>query len=329
MPRGIFVKQNGVWTEVQAPAVKKDGAWKTVEKGFVKQDGVWKQFYPSTGSKEWNSPGTYTWKVPPGVNSITVDMVGGGGGGGGSSEVGSGGGGGGGGAGGYYTGATMAVTPGETLTIVVGGGGDGAPQVGRTTGAPAGAAGGTSSISGSRGSLVATGGGGGGGGTGADGGGGGGKIICTKLHELGYLPDYIYEADEQFGQYLRINDPEAYYGYIKWASVVVDWMERDGPQCMFWIKDKEKRNQAQREMAINWAKRIATPWAYHMAYLMGVEKQDNFAGKLIMKTGIFVSRLVGRFAKNKESSKSVTVGYAMWAVFGLFWLLAGLDRKQK
>jgi hypothetical protein len=156
-----------------------------------------------------------------------------------------------------------------------------------------------------------------------------GKIICTKLFELGYLPQHIFEADQQFGEWLRNSDPYAYYGYIKWASVVVDWMEKDGPQCMFWILNKEKRGQKQREMAIRWAKRIATPWAHHMAYLMGVEKQDNRAGRLIMKTGLFISRLVGRLTKTKEPTKSVTIGYLMWFTFGVFWVLAGLKNKKQ
>lgn len=165
---------------------------------------------------------------------------------------------------------------------------------------------------------------------GGGGGGGGGcgcKIICTKLHQLGYLPDNIYEADERFGQYLRENDPYAYYGYVKWASVVVDWMEKDGPQCMFWIRDKDKRNQEQRNMAISWSRRIATPWAEHMAYMMGVGETDNRAGRLIMKTGIWISRLVGKYTKTTQPTKSVALGYAMWSVFGLFWLLAGLNVK--
>lgn len=150
------------------------------------------------------------------------------------------------------------------------------------------------------------------------------KIICTKLHELGYLPDHIYAADERFGEWLRANDPYAYYGYIKWASVVVDWMEQDGPQCMFWIRDPGQRKQAQRDLAIKWARRIATPWAEHMAYKMGVGEQDNRAGRLIMNTGMWVSRIIGRYTKTTEPSKSVALGYAMWLTFGVFWLLAGV-----
>lgn len=159
------------------------------------------------------------------------------------------------------------------------------------------------------------------------GGGGGCKIICTKLHELGYLPDEIFVADQLFGEWLRENDPYAYYGYIKWASVVVDWMDKDGPQCMFWIRDKKVRNQKQQEMAIKWAKRIATPWAQHMAYKMGVLKEDNRAGRTIMKTGLFISRLIGKLTKAKEPTKSPVIGYLMWATFGVFWLMAGLRGK--
>ena len=127
-----------------------------------------------------------------------------------------------------------------------------------------------------------------------------------------------------FGQWLRANDPYAYYGYVKWASVVVDWMESDGPQCMFWIKDKDKRGQAQRELAIKWARRIATPWAEHMAYKMGVGETDNRAGRMIMTTGMWISRLIGKYTKTTEPSKSVALGYVMWATFGVFWLLAGI-----
>jgi hypothetical protein len=160
------------------------------------------------------------------------------------------------------------------------------------------------------------------------GGGSSCKIICTKLYELGYLPDNIFEADQLFGEWLRENDPYAYYGYIKWASVVVDWMEKDGPQCMFWIRDKEKRNQKQKEMAIRWAKKIATPWAQHMAYKMGVIDNDSRAGRAIMKTGIFVSRLIGKLTKADKPTKSVAIGYAMWVSFALFWLLANLKDKK-
>ena len=162
-------------------------------------------------------------------------------------------------------------------------------------------------------------------GSGGVGGDGGCSIICTKLYELGYLSDEIYQADERFGHWLRQTDPNAYYGYLKWARVVVDWMSNEGPQCMFWIQDKKIRTEKQREMATRWARRIATPWAEHMAYKMGVLQQDNRAGRYIMTIGIAVSRLIGIFVKHtNQPTKNVAIGYAMWAMFGLLYMIAGV-----
>jgi len=115
-----------------------------------------------------------------------------------------------------------------------------------------------------------------------------------------------------------------YYVDMICAPVVVDCREKKGPQCMFWIRDKQKRNDTQRAMAISWARKIATPWAQHMAFLMGVEKEDNKAGRLIMKTGMWVSRMIGKYTKTTEPTKSPVLGYVMWATFGVFWLLAGV-----
>ena len=268
------------------------GTWLPVSNVYYK-DGDWKPLMNNVDLKAlvartliYKGLTTETFTVPAGTTKVYARLIGGGGGGGGS----------------YSTAAVkglpgqivqgaITVTPGDVLTVSVGGGGGG----GEDYVPPA-----------------------------ASGGGGGCKIICTKLHELGYLPDNIYAADELFGRWLRTNDPYAYYGYVKWASVVVDWMESDGPQCMFWIKDKDKRGQAQRELAIKWARRIATPWAEHMAYKMGVGETDNRAGRMIMTTGMWISRLIGKYTKTTEPSKSVALGYVMWATFGVFWLLAGI-----
>jgi len=69
----------------------------------------------------YTTPGTYTFVVPAGYTSISAVCVGGGGGGGNDTdpeEPGSGGGG-----GGLAYQASIAVTPGESLTVVVGSGG--------------------------------------------------------------------------------------------------------------------------------------------------------------------------------------------------------------
>lgn len=158
-----------------------------------------------------------------------------------------------------------------------------------------------------------------------DGSKGCGKIICTKLHELGYLPHNIYEADQRFGEYLRATDPYAYHGYIKWASIVVDWIEKgdNSPQFMFWIRDAEKRKTAQSNLVLSWSRKIATPWAEHMAFRMGALTKDNSAGSRIMKFGLGLSRLVGKHRKSTKPNTSLGLGYALWLVFGVFWLLAG------
>ena len=93
---------------------------------------------------------------------------------------------------------------------------------------------------------------------------------------------------------------------------------------MFWIRDPEQRAKKQRELAIRWAHRIATPWAQHMAYKMNAVDTDSRAGRWIMRTGLAISKLIGKVTGSREPSKSVALGYAMWAVFAVFWLLAGI-----
>lgn len=80
--------------------------------------------------RKFTEAGTYTFKIPVGVTSILVSgIAAGGGGGGGGGEDGwrdtAGSGGGGGGYGEYVIDRTIAVTPGETLTVIVGANGTG------------------------------------------------------------------------------------------------------------------------------------------------------------------------------------------------------------
>ena len=124
MPK-LYVKNAGSWKQVLQLYVKQSGVWKGVTAGLVVTGGIGKQFYPdTTGTTTYPTAGSFSYVVPAGVTSITTTIVGGGGGGGGQ-DAGGGDtwGGGGGGSGGYYSNQTVAVTPGETLTITVGGGG--------------------------------------------------------------------------------------------------------------------------------------------------------------------------------------------------------------
>jgi hypothetical protein len=108
----------------------------------------------AVGQQAYTTAGTYTFTVPGGVTSISAVCIGGGGGGGGSEDSDEPGGGGGGGALAYQS--SIAVTPGESLTVVVGAGG--------VSGNPSGngGAGGQSRIHRSETNLVAANGGGGG-----------------------------------------------------------------------------------------------------------------------------------------------------------------------
>ena len=124
MPK-LYVKDAGSWKQVLRIWVKQSGTWKSPTAGLVTSSGVSKQFYPdSTGTTVYTTAGTYSYVIPAGVTSITVPkIVGGGGGGSGSSSFGDNFQGGSGGSGGYLLNQTVAVTPGETLTVICGAGG--------------------------------------------------------------------------------------------------------------------------------------------------------------------------------------------------------------
>ncbi len=145
----------------------------------------------------YNFAGNTPFIIPPGVNSIFVEVFGAGGGGGGyggSSPAGGGNPGGGGGAGGYKN-RTFSVTPGTSYNIVVGIGGApgaaGASSSNKGTPGGAGGSGKNGSLSSFSSLLTAKGGGGGTGGGGApttDGRGGGGVGIGGAGGEIDANP---------------------------------------------------------------------------------------------------------------------------------------------
>ncbi|MBN9294728.1 MAG: gliding motility-associated C-terminal domain-containing protein [Flavobacteriia bacterium] len=125
---------------------------------------------------KFETPGTYTWTVPPCVTSITVKVWGAGGGGGGARSKGDSGkefgyeacAGAGGGGGGGYTEKTFTVIPGQTYNIVVGAGGAGGSVASilgsggiNTTTVGTGSNGGLSSFDGYGQNMIANGGNGG------------------------------------------------------------------------------------------------------------------------------------------------------------------------
>lgn len=128
---------------------------------------------PPTGQIQYATSGTYSWVAPEGVTSVSAVLIGGGGGGGGSTAYGGfPGGGGGGGALAWKN--NIAVTPGNSYSVVVGIGGAGSNGTGANGGSSTflgvSAGGGNGGDHGSSGSVTNP------GGTraGADGGGNGG-----------------------------------------------------------------------------------------------------------------------------------------------------------
>ena len=123
------------------------------------------------------------------------------------------------------------------------------------------------------------------------------KIICTKLHEFGMMPYQIFAADQAYGEWLKKNDKVVYRGYIRWARTVTAWMDGTGPDFMLWV-NKEQRKQKQKESTTKWAYKIATPWSEHMAYLMGAVKNDNQIGRILMKVGRPICKMVFKLPKD-------------------------------
>jgi len=106
------------------------------------------------------------------------------------------------------------------------------------------------------------------------GGPGGPKIICTELYKQGLLPANIFQADQQFGIYLREHYPLVYLGYIAWAVYIVRLM---------------KLSPAFTRLV----SLIATPWAINMAYRQGVVEKNSYLGASIMLVGGSICFAVG------------------------------------
>ncbi|AFM01454.1 hypothetical protein Desde_3163 [Desulfitobacterium dehalogenans ATCC 51507] len=142
--RGYFDGAD-TWTYVNAPNLLPSNIKQGVNLFGV--TGTYLGTVPTHGSKEWTTPGTYSFTVPEGVNSIFALIQAGGGGGGGNTPGQVGGGGGGGGGYGVFS---IPVTPGQILPIVVGSGGLGGTinyyDGSKWTGATAGQDGGNSSV---------------------------------------------------------------------------------------------------------------------------------------------------------------------------------------
>lgn len=88
----LYVKNGGSWSATKIAYVKDGGTWKTVKQVWIKSGGTWQMAYPeSTGTVAYGDPtvnrstgtrsgASYSWTVPNGITTITVNAAGGGGG---------------------------------------------------------------------------------------------------------------------------------------------------------------------------------------------------------------------------------------------------------
>ena len=150
------------------------------------------------------------------------------------------------------------------------------------------------------------------------------KIICTKLYELGFLPEDIYKVDQEFGKLLEQKDPDTLYGYHYWANMVVEWMSGSGIKILPMSDDKFY--PLIQKWSTSWARKIATPWAEHMAYEMGLLKEDNKLGKLLMKIGKPLSKgFANKYKKNNKPG--LMTAYFSIIVFSILYILVNIYPK--
>lgn len=150
------------------------------------------------------------------------------------------------------------------------------------------------------------------------------KIICTKLYELGLMPQDLYEADQRFGERLRETNPDIYYGYIAWAQIAVDWMNGQGPKMMPWMTD-EKFSVAAKTWSVNWTYDIVMPWAKEMAYQIGAKPKGSTTGKVIMLVGNPICKVIGvwqRWFGPSKKPAGIIKGALLILIIAIFKLIA-------
>lgn len=154
------------------------------------------------------------------------------------------------------------------------------------------------------------------------------KIICTKLYELGLMARDVFEADQQFGEIVRRDNPELYEGYVAWAEIVVDWMSGKGPKMMPWMTD-EQFSEAAKKWSIGWAYDIATPWAEYMAYRMGKLETINRTGQVMHMIGGSISKVVGlwnRVFGKRSKPAGIAKGFGLIVIFVILKTIVELGK---
>tara|TARA_Y100000780_G_scaffold211112_1_gene209806 strand:+ start:9290 stop:12124 length:2835 start_codon:yes stop_codon:yes gene_type:complete len=98
------------------------------------------------------------------------------------------------------------------------------------------------------------------------------KVICTELHAQGLLSDEIYKADQLYGR--TISSPAAMKVYSLWGVPTAQLMSKS-PLVTAIVRP------------------LATAWAEHMAYEMGVTEDDNLLGRMLRMTFLPLHEALG------------------------------------
>ena len=142
----LHVKNAGSFIEPKEVFVKDGGAWRAITETHVNENGTWRKIFPIAGTQIFTA-GTTSFVVPQGVYSLTMPVISGGGAGGRSgNHTGDCHSGAPGGAGAILSSTSFAVTPGETITVIVGVGGAGGVYPGFQQGYRSGTVGGATSV---------------------------------------------------------------------------------------------------------------------------------------------------------------------------------------
>lgn len=115
---------------------------------------------------------------------------------------------------------------------------------------------------------------------------GGLTVLCTECHRQGYIDNNIFKADVKFGKRIRKEDPEAYQGYLIWASPVVKKMQES-------------------KLVTKLVASFVVPFAKHIAYTEGHLEKDNLVGKMVCKVGKAFSRLVFKLHRGNYGENHV------------------------
>ncbi len=111
----------------------------------------------------------------------------------------------------------------------------------------------------------------------------GGKVICTRLHELGYLDDDVFALDSRFGESLWEIQPQTMIGYHAWAKTYVSWLHG---------------NTRISRLLIKFSIPLTRAWACEMATYYGLEKHPNrsseILGKMLMAIGMPICQFIGQ-----------------------------------